>query len=204
MLQVGLLVAAYLIGSIPTGVILSRFFGQGDLQQQGSKNIGATNVSRVMGKKWGILTLIGDAFKGAAAVWLGQWGLNAQPGASDYALGLVALAAFLGHLFPAYLRFKGGKGVATALGIFLVFSPLVVLLALPIFVGVVLVGKYVSLGSITAAASVPLLLLILDYPLSVVWLSVVIAALIIGKHHQNIRRLLRGEEKPWNKKIATL
>lgn len=200
MLLVGLLVAAYLIGSIPTGVILSRFFGQGDLQQQGSKNIGATNVSRVMGKKWGILTLIGDAFKGTAAVWLGQWGLNAQPGTSDYALGLVALVAFLGHLFPAYLRFKGGKGVATALGIFLVFSPLVVLLAVPIFVGVVLVGKYVSLGSITAAASFPLLLLILDYPISVVWLAVVIAALVIGKHHENIRRLLRGEEKPWNKK----
>jgi glycerol-3-phosphate acyltransferase PlsY len=202
MLLVGLLVAAYLIGSIPTGVILSRFFGQGDLQQQGSKNIGATNVSRVMGKKWGILTLIGDAFKGTAAVWLGQWVLKAQPGTSDYALGLVALAAFLGHLFPAYLRFKGGKGVATALGIFLVFTPLVILLAIPIFVGVVLVGKYVSLGSITAAASVPLLLLILDYPLSVVWLAVVIAALIIGKHYENIRRLLRGEEKPWNKKKA--
>ncbi len=200
MLLVGLLVAAYLIGSIPTGVILSRCFGLGDLQQRGSKNIGATNVSRVMGKKWGVLTLIGDAFKGTAAVWLGQWGLNAQPGTSDYPLGLVALGAFLGHLFPAYLRFKGGKGVATALGIFLVFSPLVVLLAVPIFVGVVLVGKYVSLGSITAAASFPLLLLILDYPISVVWLAVVIAALIIGKHHENLGRLLRGEEKPWNKK----
>ena len=195
-----LLTAAYLIGSIPTGVILSRFFGQGDLQQQGSKNIGATNVSRVMGKKWGILTLIGDVFKGTAAVWLGQWGLQMMPGAGEYALSLVALAAFLGHLFPVYLRFKGGKGVATALGIFLVFSPLVVLLAVPIFIGVVLAGKYVSLGSMTAAASFPLLLLVLDYPIPIVWLAAVVASLIIIKHHENIRRLLRGEEKPWKNK----
>ncbi len=194
------LAVAYLIGSIPTGVILSRFFGRGDLQQQGSKNIGATNVSRVMGKKWGILTLMGDVFKGTAAVWLGQWGLKTLPGAGEYGLALVALAAFLGHLFPVYLRFKGGKGVATALGIFLVFSPLVVLLVVPIFVGVVLVGKYVSLGSITAAASFPLLLLLFGHPLTTVWLAAVIAALIVVKHQENIRRLLRGEEKPWNKK----
>ncbi|MBI5583205.1 MAG: glycerol-3-phosphate 1-O-acyltransferase PlsY [Deltaproteobacteria bacterium] len=193
-------VLTYLIGSIPTGVILSRVFGRGDLQQQGSRNIGATNVSRVMGKKWGIITLIGDVFKGTAAVWLGQWGLNSTPGTPDFALSLVALAAFLGHLFPVYLGFKGGKGVATALGIFLVFSPLVAFLAVPIFIGVVLVGKYVSLGSMLSAASFPMLLFILHYPAPVVWLAVVIAAFIIGKHHENIRRLLRGQEKPWNKK----
>jgi glycerol-3-phosphate acyltransferase PlsY len=199
-LLLALLVLAYLIGSIPTGVLLSRFFGQGDLQRQGSRNIGATNVSRVMGKKWGIVTLIGDVFKGSAAVWLGQWGLNSAPGTPDFALSLVALAAFLGHLFPVYLGFKGGKGVATALGIFLVVSPLVVFLAVPIFIGVVLVGKYVSLGSMVAAAAFPVLLFILDYPAALVWLAVVIAGFIIGKHHENVRRLLRGEEKPWNKK----
>jgi glycerol-3-phosphate acyltransferase PlsY len=153
-----------------------------------------------MGKKWGILTLIGDVFKGSLAVCLGQWGLRMLPGTHDYALSLVALAAFLGHLFPVYLRFKGGKGVATALGIFLVFSPLVAFLTVPIFIGVVLVGKYVSLGSLIAAAAFPFLLLILDYPISVVWLATVIASLIIFKHHENIRRLLRGQEKPWNKK----
>lgn len=199
-LLLSLVVLAYLIGSIPTGVILSRFFGQGDLQQQGSRNIGATNVSRVMGKKWGIITLVGDVFKGSAAVWLGQWGLNGTLGTANFALSLVALAAFLGHLFPVYLGFKGGKGVATALGIFLVLSPLVAFLAVPIFLGVVLVGKYVSLGSMVSSAAFPLLLFILDYPAAVVWLAVVIAAFVIGKHRENIGRLWRGQEKPWNKK----
>ena len=191
---------AYLIGSIPTGVILSRFFGQGDLQQMGSRNIGATNVSRVMGKKWGIITLIGDVLKGVAAVWIGKWGLSEVPELNGYALCLVALAAFLGHLFPIYLRFKGGKGVATALGIFLVFSPAIVLLVVPIFVGLVLLGKYVSLGSMLSAAAFPVLLIIFNYSAPIIWLAVVIAAAIIIKHQENIRRLLRGEEKPWNKK----
>lgn len=189
---------AYLIGSIPTGVILSRIFGAGDLQQKGSKNIGATNVSRVMGKKWGLIALIGDVLKGMAAVWLGQWGLEGLPlDIRDWALALAALAVFLGHLFPVYLAFKGGKGVATALGVFLVFSPGVVALVVPIFIGVVLLGRYVSLGSLVAAVSFPILLLLLRYPNAVVGLAVIIATAIVLKHYENIRRLIRGEEKTW-------
>lgn len=191
-------IIAYLIGSIPSGVILSRIFGAGDLQQKGSKNIGATNVSRVMGKKWGIVALIGDVVKGVAAVWLGQWALGGIPiDIQDWALALVALAAFLGHLFPVYLGFKGGKGVATALGIFLVFSPGVVALVIPIFIGAVLLSGYVSLGSLISAGSFPILLLILHYPKAVVVLAVIIAMAIFLKHHENIRRLLRREEKTW-------
>jgi glycerol-3-phosphate acyltransferase PlsY len=189
---------AYLIGSFPTGVIFSRFFGQGNLQQQGSKNIGATNVSRVMGKKWGILTLLGDGLKGMVAVWIGQWGLSGFSGSAEYPMAFIALGAFLGHCFPVYLRFRGGKGVATAMGIFLVFSPLVVLLAIPIFIATTYIGKYVSLGSMVSAVSFPILLLWLRYPSGTVVLSLCIALGIVLKHHENIRRIIHGEEKPWN------
>jgi acyl phosphate:glycerol-3-phosphate acyltransferase len=193
-----LFLIAYLIGSFPTGVIFSRFFGQGDLQQQGSKNIGATNVSRVMGKKWGILTLLGDGLKGMVAVWIGQWGLSGISGSAEYPMAFIALGAFLGHCFPVYLRFRGGKGVATAMGIFLVFSPLVVVLAFPIFIATTYIGKYVSLGSMVSAVSFPILLLWLRYPSGTVVLSLCIALGIVLKHHENIRRIVHGEEKPWN------
>ena len=187
-------VIAYLIGAIPTGVILSKLFGRGDLQRQGSKNIGATNVSRVMGKKWGILTLLGDVIKGMIAVWIGQWGLSSFPG---YPLAVVAFGAFLGHCFPVYLRFKGGKGVATAMGIFLVFSPLVVLVTIPIFIVATYLGRFVSLGSMVSAVSFPVLLGWLHYPSETVVLSLFIALGIILKHHENIKRIIRGEEKSW-------
>ena len=192
-----LFVVAYLIGAIPTGVILSKLFGRGDLQLQGSKNIGATNVSRVMGKKWGILTLLGDVLKGMIAVWIGQWGLSNLPGSSGYPLALIAFGAFLGHCFPVYLAFKGGKGVATALGIFLIVSPLVVLLVIPIFLVATYLGKFVSLGSIASAVSFPVLLVWLHYPSETVVLSLFIALGIILKHHENIKRIIRGEEKSW-------
>jgi glycerol-3-phosphate acyltransferase PlsY len=188
---------AYLIGAIPTGVILSKLFGRGDLQRQGSKNIGATNVSRVMGKKWGILTLLGDVLKGMIAVWIGQWGLSSLPGSSGYPLALIAFGAFLGHCFPVYLAFKGGKGVATAMGIFLIISPLVVLLVIPIFLVATHLGKFVSLGSMASAVSFPVLLVWLDYPSETVVLSLFIALGIILKHHENIKRIIRGEEKSW-------
>jgi acyl phosphate:glycerol-3-phosphate acyltransferase len=193
-----LFLIAYLIGSVPTGVIFSRLFGQGDLQERGSKNIGATNVSRVMGKKWGILTLLGDGLKGMAAVWIGQWGLSGFSGSAEYPLAFIAFGAFLGHCFPVYLRFKGGKGVATALGIFLVFNPLVVLLVIPIFLATTYFGKYVSLGSMVSALSFPILLLWLHYPSGTVVLSLFIALVILLKHHENIRRIIHGEEKSWN------
>jgi acyl phosphate:glycerol-3-phosphate acyltransferase len=190
---------SYLIGSISTGVVLSKLFGQGNLQKEGSKNIGATNVSRLMGKKWGVLTLLGDMVKGMIPIWIAQWFLgSADP--DETVICLVALAAFLGHLFPLYLGFKGGKGVATALGIFALMGPKALLIALPLFILVVFLWKYVSLGSLVAAGSFPFLLLFFGYNRQVVFMSSIIAFLVILKHRENIRRLIRGEEKPWQGK----
>jgi acyl phosphate:glycerol-3-phosphate acyltransferase len=190
---------SYLVGSISTGVVLSKLFGQANLQKEGSKNIGATNVSRLMGKKWGVLTLLGDMVKGMIPIWIGRYLLgSADP--DEIIISLVALAAFLGHLFPIYLGFKGGKGVATALGIFALIGPKALLIALPLFILVVFLWKYVSLGSMIAAGSFPFLLILFGYNRQVIILSVIIAALVILKHRENIRRLVKGEEKPWQSK----
>lgn len=194
-----LIVIAYLIGSISTGVLLSKIFGQGNLQTQGSKNIGATNVSRLMGRKWGIITLIGDMVKGIIPLGLALGLLSEQGKTDPLFLSLIALAAFLGHLFPIYLRFKGGKGVATALGIFLFLAPKAVLVVVPIFIVVVYLGKYVSLGSIVAAGTFPVLLILFKYPTSMILLSLIIASAVILKHRQNIIRLIKGEEQSWHK-----
>jgi acyl phosphate:glycerol-3-phosphate acyltransferase len=195
-----LTVIAYLVGSISTGVVLSKIFGQGNLQAEGSKNIGATNVSRLMGMKWGILTLLGDTLKGMIIVWTGQWVFAGQGGQGSLIIALMALAVFLGHIFPIFLGFKGGKGVATALGIFILLAPKAILVALPIFILVVLLGKYVSLGSIIAAGSFPVLMILFGYHFYIIMLALVIAAAIILKHKENIFRLIKGEEKPWRAK----
>jgi glycerol-3-phosphate acyltransferase PlsY len=195
-----LTVFAYLVGSISTGVVLSKIFGQGNLQAEGSKNIGATNVSRLMGVKWGILTLVGDTLKGMVVVWIGQWVFAGEGNQGVFFIALMALAVFLGHIFPVFLRFKGGKGVATALGIFLLLGPKAIVVALLLFILVVLLGKYVSLGSIVAAGSFPVVMIMFSYQVYIVLLSIVIAATIILKHKANILRLIKGEEKPWRAK----
>jgi glycerol-3-phosphate acyltransferase PlsY len=196
----GFVVLSYLIGSISTGVVLSKLFGRGDLQSAGSKNIGATNVSRLMGLKWGILTLVGDALKGMLVVWIGRRVFGSASASALFLVALMGLAVFLGHLFPVFLRFKGGKGVATALGIFLIIGPKAVWIALSLFILVVGVGKYVSLGSITAAAAFPLLMLLFDYPAYNIFLAAAVSLGVILKHTENIKRLVRGEEKPWRSK----
>ena len=195
-----LTIIGYLFGSISTGILLSKFFGTVNLREEGSKNIGATNVSRLMGKKWGIITLIGDMLKGMIPIWLGQWILEGEPEGVMFSLCLIALAAFFGHLFPFYLGFKGGKGVATALGIFIILGPKTLLAAIPLFVLVVYFGKYISLGSIITAGSFPILLILFNYHIYTVGLAIVIGAAIIIKHKENILRLIKGEEKPWNTK----
>jgi len=193
-----LIVFAYLVGSISTGVVLSKIFGKGNLQEEGSKNIGATNVSRLMGKKWGILTLLGDMLKGMIAIEVGWWIIGGAKDTALFSICLIAFAAFLGHLFPIYLGFKGGKGVATALGIFILLCPKALLIAVPLFVFIVYLLKYVSLGSMIAAGSFPILLILFNYDSYVVFLSIFIASAIILKHKENIRRLIKGEEKPWS------
>lgn len=184
------LVASYLIGAIPCGVLLTRLAGAGDVRQAGSGNIGATNVYRVAGKKLGVLTLIGDALKGAVPVLVAVHLLHFPA----TGVAAVAVAAFLGHCYPVYLGFKGGKGVATALGIYLVLSPLAVLIALIVFVLVLWTYRFVSLGSIVAAVLLPFLVLFINRSHPLLVASLVISMLVILRHSTNIGRLLKGTE----------
>ena len=188
-------IAAYLLGSIPFGLLLTRAFGRGDVRKVGSGNIGATNVARAAGLLAGVFTLMLDVAKGAGAVLL------AEKLSNDSAswMTVSAFAALLGHCFPIWLKFRGGKGVATATGIFLVLSPLACLAAVILFVLVVAFLRYVSLGSVSAAAAIPLLIYFLwaprhAPPLTVTLGALAAALLIIYKHRGNLQRLLEGVE----------
>ncbi len=190
-----LLLVAYLLGSIPFGLLFARLFGGGDVRQSGSGNIGATNVARVAGPLPGILTLVFDAGKGALAVWLAMH----FTASSAMAMMLGGLAALFGHCFPLWLRFKGGKGVATGLGVFAVLCPLAALAAALFFVLVFLFWRFVSLASISAAAALPLLVYFLwaphhAPPLVVSFGTLFASALIIYKHDANLQRLVEGTE----------
>lgn len=187
------LCAAYLIGAIPTGVILTRIAGGDDIRKSGSGNIGATNVYRVAGRKLGIITLLGDCLKGLLPVLAAQ-----QMQLGTMAVAAVALAAFIGHCYPIYLGFKGGKGVATALGIFLVLSPLSVLAAFVVFALVLWKWRFISLSSISAAALVPIFIIIFTGSLPLFWASLVIATIVIWRHRGNIERLRQGSENRFN------
>ena len=194
-MPVGMFIAlfGYLLGSIPTGVVLTKFFSRVDPRSVGSKNIGATNIFRTAGKVLGILTLIGDLLKGAIPVWIAiQWGV------SDLWIAAAGLSPLLGHIFPIFLGFKGGKGVATALGIYLILSPIAVLIEIFIFAGMVWKWRFVSLGSITCVTTIPVLIAFFRSDSQVYFiLSVIIAALIIYRHQSNIARLLQGTENKW-------
>ena len=187
-------IAAYFLGSIPFGLILTRAFGHGDVRKVGSGNIGATNVARAAGLLAGVLTLMLDVAKGAGAVLL------AEKLSNDSAawMTIAALAALLGHCFPIWLNFKGGKGVATAAGMFFVLSPFAGLVALILFLLVVIFWRYVSLGSVSAAAAMPLLIYFLwprhAPPLAVTIGALAAALLIIYKHRGNLQRLVQGIE----------
>lgn len=184
---------AYLIGSISFAVVASRMFGLPDPRTYGSGNPGATNVLRSGKKAAAVVTLIGDAAKGAVAVALVRW-FGPQFGAGEVALAGAALAALLGHLYPLYFGFKGGKGVATALGIVLALSGWLALAALAVFLLVVAGTRYVSLASILSAVIAAALTPVLFGP---GWMSasmLAMAALIVWRHRANVRRLLAGEE----------
>lgn len=184
------LVIAYLIGAVPSGVVLTRLAGVGDVRQSGSGNIGATNVYRVAGKRLGVLTLVADMLKGLLPLLtMKLWG-----GFSELQLALVAVALFVGHCYPIYLRFKGGKGVATALGIYLVLSAASVGVALLIFVGVLWRWRYVSLASICAAVVIPFTVYLFGSSVPVLMATVLIASGVIYRHSSNIKRLCNGTE----------
>jgi glycerol-3-phosphate acyltransferase PlsY len=187
--------AAYLLGSIPFGLLLGKLFGAADVRKSGSGNIGATNVARVAGPLAGILTLLLDAGKGALAVIL------AARLSTDSALWMMiaGLCVLAGHCFPIWLRFRGGKGVATAAGVFLVLCPVAFLAAAMLFVLVVMYWRFVSLGSIAAAAAMPLLVYLFwaphhAPPYVVTFGSLAAAMLIFYKHDANIQRMVQGDE----------
>ena len=205
-------VVAYLLGSIPFGYILVKLFRKQDVRTIGSGNIGATNVARSGAKGLGILTLILDAAKGYTAVTLA---LNLHPAylsgnplllpdGNRYDMrqmyvraAIAAIFAILGHMYPVWLKFKGGKGVATGVGVFLALAPAAVGLVLVIFIAIVWFSRYVSLGSIIATAAFPVLAWALyrNSKSPVIFIAAAFAAfMIIAKHHQNIRRLLAGTE----------
>ena len=192
-------VAAYLLGSIPTGYLLVRLFRHQDIRSMGSGNIGATNVLRAGGKGLGAATFLLDMLKGCAAVWLARVG--SRPcrflGRPRDVEALAALCAVLGHMFPVWLRFRGGKGVATAFGVFLVAAPLAALSAIAVFGVILALTRYVSLASILGSASFPVFAWLLadgERPPFFFAVEIAVALLIILKHHQNIRRLFAGTE----------
>ena len=194
---IGFLIAAYLLGSIPFGIMIGRFFGHIDVSKVGSGNIGAANVAREAGVKWGLLTLVLDALKGFMPVALAYHSIGQAVDTTEGLVGIVGMAALLGHQFPIYNRFKGGKGIATGLGVFLALSPMACLFSGTVFVVMVILWGYVSLGSILAALGLPLWLLILGHSKQLVLLSLVIALLITFLHRGNIQRLLQGNERRW-------
>ncbi len=196
--------ASYLLGSIPFGYLLVRIFRGEDVRQSGSGNIGATNVSR-KSPVLGALTLVLDALKGSAAVALAVF-LCGRAGHAPYRLmALSALLAVVGHIFPVWLRFHGGKGVATGLGSFVVIAPKAVLLAAGIFLVLVLAFRFVSFGSVAAVAAFPVFAFFLhEYGNSwrALGLMSLASLLIVIKHHANIRRLLAGTEPRFGSKAG--
>jgi len=194
---IGFLIGAYLVGSIPFGLMIGRSAGHVDVSKAGSGNIGATNVAREAGLKWGLVTLVVDALKGFIPVALAYHGIGPPADTAEALSGIVGMAALVGHQFPIYNRFRGGKGIATGLGVFLALSPMACLFSGTVFVVVVILWGYISLGSILAAFTLPLWLFLLGHSKQLALLSLVIALLITFLHRGNIQRLLKGNERKW-------
>jgi acyl phosphate:glycerol-3-phosphate acyltransferase len=198
-MQVYLLTVAigYLLGSIPSGYLLVKAFQGQDIRKTGSGNIGATNVARTS-TRLGVATLLLDALKGLLAVSVVLYWITPPPPSRTTLAVVAALSAVLGHIFPVWLRFRGGKGVATGLGSFVLLAPKSILVMLVMFIAIIFVFRYVSLGSIIVVALFPLLAWLLDEykdaPVSLA-LMALSSILIIAKHHQNIRRL-RARTEP--------
>jgi glycerol-3-phosphate acyltransferase PlsY len=200
MVTVLVVVAAYLIGSIPSGYLIVNAKKGKDVRETGSGGTGATNVTRSAGRPAGVATLVLDALKGFVAVEIARW--FASPDTTvNWTVALASVAVVVGHCFPVWLGFRGGKGVATGAGVFLALFPLGVLCALLVLVPIVWISRYVSLGSIIAAASFPVFVLFLTQSDSwstsrrpLMSAAVAVAALIVFMHRENIGRLIRGTE----------
>ncbi|HEX9879338.1 MAG TPA: glycerol-3-phosphate 1-O-acyltransferase PlsY [Candidatus Binatia bacterium] len=184
----GILLFAYLLGSVPTGFVLGHLMGV-DVRRSGSGNIGASNVGRLLGWKPGLITMLADVAKGLFPVVVAVH-LNFDAAGQ----ALTALAAFLGHLYPVFLKFRGGKGVATALGVTLGLAPWVALVLLPVFLVIVWATRWISLASLSAAVLAAPAVWIFSYQAPVLWAMIAIGILIVWRHRENIRRLLAGTE----------
>jgi acyl phosphate:glycerol-3-phosphate acyltransferase len=189
-----LCLVSYLIGSIPFGVVLARARNM-NIREHGSGNIGATNVARVMGKKAGLLTLLGDVLKGLLVVF-GAGSLYEKP----ELIALAGLMVFLGHLYSIFLKFKGGKGVATSLGLFSYIMPWATLCAVGVFALSLWISSYVSIGSIMAAISLPLFAIFFKLPLPYIYLAVIVGLFTVQRHYGNILRLIEGTEAKFIRK----
>jgi acyl phosphate:glycerol-3-phosphate acyltransferase len=180
---------AYLLGAVPFGLVLARFKGV-DVRKAGSGNIGATNVARSAGKALGIVTLVLDAGKGALPVWLAGHVFMLAP----EVIAMVGVATVVGHVFPIYLKFKGGKGVATSLGVFLVMAPTETAIGCGLFLVTFAIGRKVSLGSLVASVAIVVAIALMGEPKEVLFLALAVVALIVARHKSNIERLLRKTE----------
>ncbi len=181
------LIGGYLSGSVPYGLILTKMAGLGDIRKVGSGNIGATNVLRAGGKKLAAITLLLDALKGLIPV------LIAKQFHMDYAV-LAALGAFLGHLFPVWLKFKGGKGVATSIGVMLALNWMVGLAIILIWLATAFATKYSSASALTAFALAPLIAAGVTHDLQMITVTLIISLIVWARHHENIRRLAKNQE----------
>ncbi|MCG6880509.1 MAG: glycerol-3-phosphate 1-O-acyltransferase PlsY [Deltaproteobacteria bacterium] len=191
---------AYLLGAVPFGKIIARIVAQIDITQRGSRNIGATNVARELGLKWGLLTLLLDVLKGLVPVVVFSACSNKGDIWGQIALAMVTLCPLLGHQFSVFMGFRGGKGVATALGVYLALSPISCLMGVLVFVLVVMKWDYISLGSMVSAGSIPIFLALFQQPKPVVLASILMAVFIYFRHVENITRLVRGEERKWKRR----
>ena len=189
MTRIIVVVVAYLIGTIPFGYLIVRRKIGADIRQTGSGGTGATNVSRRAGKAAGVLTLLLDAAKGSVAVLIAK-----AVGGDDWVIAIAATAALVGHIFPVWLGFRGGKGVATGVGIFVVLAPVALLCAGVIFIAIVVTTRYVSLGSITAAVLIPVFVWLQSGLQPVLTAALLGAALIVFAHRGNIKRLASRTE----------
>lgn len=188
---------SYFVGAIPFGLLIGKIAGR-DVRLEGSKNIGATNVSRILGKKLGFVTLLCDALKGLVPMVLAAYFLP-ESATKEIVVCISGVMGVLGHMFPIYLGFKGGKGVATGLGVFLYLSPLAIGISLVVFVASVFFSGFVSVGSLLASGLIPLWLYLLGASNVTIITATVVALLIWVKHAANIKRLVNGSEKSWKK-----
>ena len=206
-LPLALVLASYLIGSIPFSFLVVKLVAGTDIRAHGSRNVGATNVARTAGRKAGVIALLLDLAKGYLVVVIARW-IVAQAGwpfeagpnawqSREFWIALAGLVAVLAHMYPVWLRFHGGKGVATAAGVMLALNPIVILGAMIVFVIVLLAFRFVSLASIISAASLPVFMrfLVQNAPFWRVVVTILVALAVIVKHHSNIARLVQGTER---------